>query len=269
MPLQLSWQSISFVRRRSRVRSSLEAGSSHGLVGYDARLTRERSRVRASVRILPKFLRTNFSHPDFFFARKNQFCHPEIFFSPQYIYFGKKKEFIPKTVTPHKSLGQRFHSWYQVEEALVMIQAYIRVNHIIHGKVWNCRIQVFSKLVESEYPGFQFLHIGTDAPNLQWVWPQRHGNRKVQYLCSRKRTTVKEKKKNSCMNFFFFGNFPFFWELSFFFGQWWRRTPRSTRKQCRTGATVLEREQARRLIHGRGSNNTVNLICYHVTSTRD
>ena len=100
-----------------------------------------------------------------------------------------------------------------------MIQAYIRVNHIIHGKVWNCRIQVFSKLVESEYPGFQFLHIGTDAPNLQWVWPQRHGNRKVQYLCSRKRTTVKEKK-NSCMNFFFFlgtflffGNFLFFWSM--------------------------------------------------------
>ena len=92
-----------------------------------------------------------------------------------------------------------------------MIQAYIRVNHIIHGKVWNCRIQVFSKLVESEYPGFQFLHIGTDAPNLQWVWPQRHGNRKVQYLCSRKRTTVKEKKKQLHELFFF-------WELSFFLG---------------------------------------------------
>ena len=30
-----------------------------------------------------------------------------------------------------------------------MIQACIMVNHIIHGKVWNCRIQVFSKLVES------------------------------------------------------------------------------------------------------------------------
>ena len=36
----------------------LEAACSHGLVGYDARLTRERSRVRASVRILCPFFRT-------------------------------------------------------------------------------------------------------------------------------------------------------------------------------------------------------------------
>ena len=165
MPLQLSWQSISFVRRRSRVRSSLEAGSSHGLVGYDARLTRERSRVRASVRILPKFLRTNFSHPEIFFSRKNQFCHPDIFFFPQHICFGKTRvlSIIGNTT---QSRGQRFHNLYQVEEALVMIQACIRVNHIIHGKVWNCRIQVFSKLVESEQPAFRFLQIGTDAPNV-------------------------------------------------------------------------------------------------------
>ena len=153
MPLQLSWQSISFVRRRSRVRSSLEVGSSHGLVGYDARLTRERSRVRASVRILPKFLRKNFSHPGIFFARKNQFCHPDFFFPTE----------NGNTTQPR---GQRFHNLYQVEEALVMIQACIMVNHIIHGKVWNCRIQVFSKLVESVQRGIQFLNIGTDAPNL-------------------------------------------------------------------------------------------------------
>merc|ERR1711872_15052 len=48
--------------RKEKVTSSILVGgcSSHGLVGYDARLTRERSRVRASVRILP-----------FFFRRKN------------------------------------------------------------------------------------------------------------------------------------------------------------------------------------------------------
>ena len=60
-----------------------------------------------------------------------------------------------------------------------MIQACIMVNHIIHGKVWNCRIQVFSKLVESEQHGFQLPFLGTDAPNLQWVWAQRHVSRKV------------------------------------------------------------------------------------------
>ena len=60
-----------------------------------------------------------------------------------------------------------------------MIQACIKVNHIIHGKVWNCRIQVFSKLVESVWHGFQFLYIGTDAPNLLWVWAKRPDSRKV------------------------------------------------------------------------------------------
>ena len=60
-----------------------------------------------------------------------------------------------------------------------MIQACIMVNHIIHGKVWNCRIQVFSKLVESEYHGIQLLYLGTDVPNFQWVWAPRHANRKV------------------------------------------------------------------------------------------
>ena len=46
-------------------------------------------------------------------------------------------------------------------------------------------------------------------------------------------------------------------------------SPRSARKYCNTGATAQEREQAQRLIHGYGSNITVNLICYRVTSTRD
>ena len=43
--------------RKEKVTSSILVGGcgSHGLVGYDARLTRERSRVRASVRILPFF----------------------------------------------------------------------------------------------------------------------------------------------------------------------------------------------------------------------
>ena len=43
--------------RKEKVTSSILVGgcSSHGLVGYDARLTRERSRVRASVRIMPLF----------------------------------------------------------------------------------------------------------------------------------------------------------------------------------------------------------------------
>ena len=212
MPLQLSWQSISFVRRRSRVRSSLEAGSSHGLVGYDARLTRERSRVRASVRILPKFLRTNFCHPEIFLREKTNFVILRCIFSPTtYLLWGKKRVHTENGNTT-ESRGQRFHSLYQVEEALVMIQACIRVNHIIHGKVWNCRIQVFSKLVESGYHGFQLLSIGTDAPNLQGVWVRRNVSRKVQYLCSRKRTTVKEKKEYQVHELFFFR------ELSFFLG---------------------------------------------------
>ena len=136
-----------------------------------------------------------FCHPEMFFARKTQFCHPEIFSPKNMFTLEKKKEFIPKTVTPHKSCGQTFHNSYQVEEALVMIQACIRVNHIIHGKVWNCRIQVFSKLVESAYHGFQFLYLGTEEPKLQWVWATRHFSGKVQYLCSRKRTMVKEKEE--------------------------------------------------------------------------
>ena len=45
--------------RKEKVTSSILVGGwatgSHGLVGYDARLTRERSRVRASVRILRSF----------------------------------------------------------------------------------------------------------------------------------------------------------------------------------------------------------------------
>ena len=43
--------------RKEKVTSSILVGGcgSHGLVGYDARLTCERSRVRASVRILPFF----------------------------------------------------------------------------------------------------------------------------------------------------------------------------------------------------------------------
>ena len=60
-----------------------------------------------------------------------------------------------------------------------MIQACIMVNHIIHGKVWNCRIQVFSKLVESAYHGFQFQYLGTEEPNLKWVWATRHFSGKV------------------------------------------------------------------------------------------
>ena len=61
--------------------------------------------------------------------------------------------------------------------------------------------------------------------------------------------------------------------LRFFFLQFiffvLAKSPRSARKYCNTGATAQEREQARRLIHGCGSNITVNLICYRVTSTRD
>ena len=130
----------------------------------------------------------------FFFEKKTIFVILTFFFFPQHIYFGK--------TGVHTEIGnttqcrrQRFHSVYQVEEALVMIQACIKVNHIIHGKVWNCRIQVFSKLVESACHGFQFLYLGTDAPNLQWVWAKRDVTTKVQYLCSRKYTTVKEKHK--------------------------------------------------------------------------
>ena len=62
---------------------------------------------------------------------------------------------------------------------------------------------------------------------------------------------------------------PNFLMCCFFFSQWWRKTPRSARKYCNTGATAQEREQALRWILGFGSNITVNLICYRVTSTRD
>ena len=50
-----------------------------------------------------------------------------------------------------------------------MIQACIRVYHIIHGKVWICHIQVFSKLVESVKAGPEFAYIGADAANISWV----------------------------------------------------------------------------------------------------
>ena len=91
-----------------------------------------------------------------------------------------------------------------------MIQACIRGNHIIHGKVWNCRIQVFSKLVESEFHGFQFPFIGTDSPNLQEVWAKRLVIRKIEYLW-------KKKKNNGCMNFFFLGELSFFLGTFFYF----------------------------------------------------
>ena len=43
--------------------------------------------------------------------------------------------------------------FFLLKEALGMIQACIMLlSHIIHRKVWNCRIQVFSKLVESTLP---------------------------------------------------------------------------------------------------------------------
>ena len=64
--------------RKEKVTSSILVGGwvtgSHGLVGYDARLTRERSRVRASVRILCPFFFLTALHCgcDFVvFSRKN------------------------------------------------------------------------------------------------------------------------------------------------------------------------------------------------------
>ena len=50
----------------SKPRYSISCLCSHGLVGYDARLTRERSRVRSSVRI--------FCSPRKFFARSSMRC---------------------------------------------------------------------------------------------------------------------------------------------------------------------------------------------------
>ena len=60
-----------------------------------------------------------------------------------------------------------------------MIQASIMVNHIIHGKVWNCRIQVFSKLVESMKPGLEFPYVGEEEPNIRSVDTKFHGKKKI------------------------------------------------------------------------------------------
>ena len=63
-----------------------------------------------------------FCHPEKFFARKTQFCHPEIFFPQKHVHFGKKEEFIPKSVTPHSFADRgfticirlkRLWSWYK------------------------------------------------------------------------------------------------------------------------------------------------------------
>ena len=156
MPLQLSWQSISFVRRRSRVRSSLEAECSHGLVGYDARLTRERSRVRASVRILNFFGFVYILFFGHFFQTKTK----------QIREIKSKKIQVQKIIksssSPFGPLSRESRylpiSIFLLKEALGMIQACIMLlSHIIHRKVWNCRIQVFSKLVESIQPTLSYL----------------------------------------------------------------------------------------------------------------
>ena len=99
-----------------------------------------------------------------------------------------------------------------------MIQACIKVNHIIHGKVWNCRIQVFSKLVESEYHGFQLLSKSTDAPNLQGVWARRNVSRESIVSLFKETHNGQGKKEYQVHELFFFllGTLFFFWELSSF-----------------------------------------------------
>ena len=88
--------------RKEKVTSSILVGGcgSHGLVGYDARLTRERSRVRASVRILPFF----------FFAKTKKT-------------FDKKKHEIDVFFTLHHA--NLTYSLLLLQEASVMIQACI------------------------------------------------------------------------------------------------------------------------------------------------
>ena len=91
----------------SAIQLNLIVGSSHGLVGYDARLTRERSRVRASVRILPKF-----------FSQKNWTTRN--FFFSHHINFEKKK--LSSRTAAHCIIGRgstirvvlkRLWSWYK------------------------------------------------------------------------------------------------------------------------------------------------------------
>ena len=90
--------------RKEKVTSSILVGGcgSHGLVGYDARLTRERSRVRASVRILPFF----------FFAEKKTLNN-------KIKNHGKNTLFYPYTMLFLS------HCLLLIQEALIMIQACI------------------------------------------------------------------------------------------------------------------------------------------------
>ena len=71
--------------RKEKVTSSILVGgcSSHGLVGYDARLTRERSRVRASVRILPFFFSQKKKH----WTTKSKITGKILFFTPTPCFF--------------------------------------------------------------------------------------------------------------------------------------------------------------------------------------
>ena len=76
--------------RKEKVTSSILVGGwatgSHGLVGYDARLTRERSRVRASVRILCPFL---------LIARESMHFRFFCFFDNSFCFFKSKTEHLP------------------------------------------------------------------------------------------------------------------------------------------------------------------------------
>ena len=157
-----------------------------------------------------------FCHPEKFFARKTQFCHPEIFFPQKHVHFGKKEEFIPKSVTPHSFADRgfticirlkRLWSWYK--PVLWLTTSFMERCGIVAYKFFQnwlrVRVMVFNFYIWAQTHQISngYGHCGRSGGkysifvqgNAQW---------------SRK------KNNNKCMNFFFLGTFFFFWELSFF-----------------------------------------------------
>ena len=128
--------------RKEKVTSSILVGGfccSHGLVGYDARLTRERSRVRASVRIFNFFFNMRF-HPSQrpnMHSQSTQIKRTDAHTTPCH----------PPNVHKISRFGV-FFFWLQ--GVLDMLGTFIWFDHgEWKPREWKCRIQVFSKLVES------------------------------------------------------------------------------------------------------------------------
>ena len=142
----------------------------------------------------------------------------------------KKKEFIPKSVTPHSFADRgfticirlkRLWSWYK--PVLWLTTSFMERCGIVAYKFFQNWLRVRAMV-------FNF-----------YIWAQTHQISNGYGHCGRSGGKYsifvqgnaqwsRKKKNNKCMNFFFLGTFLFFLGTFFFFGQWWRGTPRSTRK---------------------------------------